>query len=263
MPRNLEPTQIAFPYKIARGALIALPNPTGEDTTTFEILRFQYNPETMTRARTGQWERKIDKKTADAAQIKAEKAAAKGGALKSKSETISFKLVFDATELRLRDDTDKDGILPELSILERFALGPDQLPDLKKDKEFDLLSLAPTEALLILGKRTFPGVITQMSIVEQRFDVDLTPIRAEIDIRFRVLETKAVMVSKVTARVFQQLLDQRQELAKIGRDESSGLAKAIQAALQADNLESLDVSGDLQRNAGTSTARAVVQGEIL
>lgn len=247
MPRNLEPTQVALPYRIARGALVALPNPKAKNTTTFEILKFQFNPESVTRARTGQWERKLDKKTSKAAQEKIAADAQRGGAIKSKSEVISFKLVFDATELRLREEGEPDGILPELAVLERFALGADQMPDPpKKDNEFALVSLDPTEALLVLGPRSFPGVITQMNIVEQRFDVDLVPIRAEIDIRFRVLEATTVAVNKDTAKIFEDLIKQRESLA----------AKAAESA-----------EGDVKAAIGKALVpregRAIVNGEVL
>lgn len=252
MPRNLEPEQIALPYAIARGALISLPDPRAEDTKTFEILRFQFNPETVTRSRTGQWERKLDKKTTKAAQEKISADAQRGGALKSKSEVISFKLIFDATELRLRDSNDTNGILPELAVLERFALGPDQVPDPpKKDNEFALVSLAPTEVLLVLGKRTFPGVITQVNIVEQRFDVELVPIRAEVDLRFRVLEATSVAVNKDTGEVFKALMKQRQDLAKEATIALQGdIQKAIQSAIAP--------QGELSRD-----ARSIVDKEFL
>src|SRR5262249_57912140 len=68
MPRSLEPTQVVLPAQLARGLLIGLPNPgakdaSGQPDTRYETLRFQYNPETVTRTRSGQWERKLDKKT--------------------------------------------------------------------------------------------------------------------------------------------------------------------------------------------------------
>jgi Contractile injection system tube protein len=214
-PRSLEPKQIALPVPLLRGALISLPDPRAKNTTTYQILRFQYNPDTVTRARTGQWERKLDKKTAKAAQQKAADDAARGGAIKSKSEVVSFKLVFDAAELLLRDAAAASkGVMPELSMLERFALGPDQIPDPpKKDNEFALITLAPTEAILVLGPRKFPGVITQMNIVEHRYTPELVPIRAEVDIRFRVLEATAVIVSKDTQKIFDDLLKQREQLS--------------------------------------------------
>ena len=234
-PRSLEPAQIALPVALARGALISVPDPRAKNTTTFEILRFQYNPETVTRSRTGQWERKLDKKSASAAQIKAEQDASRGGALKSKSEVISFKLVFDAAELMLAGGDPpgaSKGVMPELAVLERFALGPDQVPDPpKKDNEFELISLAPTEAILMLGPRKFPGVVTQVNIVEQRFNPELVPIRAEIDVRFRVLEATTVSVNKDTKTVFQELLKQREDMAGLAVGTASSVGDAIGKAI--------------------------------
>jgi hypothetical protein len=254
MPRDLEPSQIVLPIALARGALIGLPNPKAKDANgkpskpAYETLRFQYNPETVTRARTGQWERKLDKKATKAVQDKAAGDATRGGAIKSKSEVISFKLVFDAAELIMRGgDTSglgqstvrggskTKGVLPELALLERYALGPDQLPDPpKKDQEFDLISLDPTEALLVLGPRTFPGVITQMNIVEQRFNNELVPVRAEIDLRFRVLEAASVVVNSDAQTAFKELLEQRANLAQDPTYEfvKGDLGSAITAAIQ-------------------------------
>lgn len=254
MPRSLEPTQVVLPLLLARGALVGLPNPKAKDSKgkaakgTYETLRFQYNPETVTRARTGQWERKLDKKAAKAAQDKAKDDATRGGAIKSKSEIISFKLVFDAAELimaggdssgisqsTVRGGSTTKGILPELALLERYALGPDQLPDPpKKDQEFDLVSIEPTEALLVLGPRTFPGVITQMNIVEQRFNNELVPVRAEIDLRFRILEAASVVVNSDAQTAFKELIEQRSNLAQDPANEfvKSDLQSAIGAAIQ-------------------------------
>lgn len=243
MPRNLEPSQVVLEAALARGALIALPDPRAKNTTSHEILRFQYNPETVTRSRTGQFERKLDKKASTPAQIKAEQDAARGGAIKAKSEIISFKLVFDAAELIMRGGDPPNassvlstarGVLPELALLERFALGPDQIPDPpKKDNEFELITLTPSEGLLILGPRRFPGVITQLNIVEQRFNTQLVPVRAEIDVRFRVLESTAVSVDKTTQKAFQDLLEQRRKLVQEDGNEMvySDLGDAIEKAV--------------------------------
>jgi hypothetical protein len=240
-PRSLEPTQVALPVALSRGALIALPNPEAkakgkkQEPAAYEVLRFQFNPETVTRARTGQFERKLDRKAATAAQVKAEQNAARGGSLKSKSEVISFKLVFDAAELMMTGPDPSGtptGVLPELAVLERFALGPDQMPDPpKKDNEFALVSLVPTEAILVLGPRSFPGVITQMNIVEQRYTPGLVPIRAEIDVRFRVLEVTSVAVSKDTQKIFQDLISQREKLSAGAVGVESSVSAAIGRAI--------------------------------
>jgi hypothetical protein len=146
--------------------------------------------------------------------------------------------VFDAAELMLAGGDpggqNAKGVLPELAVLERLALGPDQIPDPpKKDNEFALVTLAPTEALLLLGPRTFPGVVTQMNIVEQRFSPHLVPIRAEVDLRFRVLEATAVSVNKDTQKAFQALLEKRRELAQdpANRFATKTLDEAISKAI--------------------------------
>lgn len=240
MPRNLEPNQIWLTASLTRGALVTLPDPKAK-AKTVEVLRFQYNPETITRNRTGQWEHRLDKKgKLTDAQKKAELDAHRGGALKSKSETISMKLVFDSTELALRsggyDKGDaRDGVLPELATLERLALGPDQVPEPKKDdSEFPLVSLNPTEVLLVLGTRQFPAVVTSVNIVEQRFTPDLVPIRAEVDIRLRVLEATKSATNKMVEKAFTELLAARQRLSAqavyTGGDVEAALAAALAGA---------------------------------
>ena len=240
MPRNLEPGQIALPIKLERGCIVALPDPKAGKTSEgkAEILRFQYNPETVTRSRTGQWEHRLDKKgKISSAQATKEMDNHRGGGLKSKSEMISMKLVFDATELLLRgaegDDLILTGVLPELAMLERLALGPDQVPEPKKeDNEYPLISLNPTSILLVLGPRRFPAVVTSVNIVEQRFNPQLVPVRAEVDIRLRVLEATKSASNTLVATAFDELLAGRKKSAAQAVQVVEGdLQKAIAAAL--------------------------------
>lgn len=240
MPRNLEPSQIALPARIARGAIVALPDPKAGDTAKdkAEILRFQYNPETVTRTRTGQWEHRLDKKVEPKpAQRQKEMNSHRGGGLKAKSEMISMKLVFDASELAMRGEDQRDllitGVLPELAVLERIALGPDQKPEPKKEEsEFPLISLNPSEVLFVLGPRRFPAVITSLSIVEQRFNAELVPVRAEVEVRLRVLEATVNAANKLIAKTFDELLKARARSAAAAAEIVSGdLEQAIAAAL--------------------------------
>lgn len=254
MPRNLEPTQVALPIKLERGCIVALPDPdagkqaktaSAQQTarSTAEILRFQYNPETVTRSRTGQWEHRLDKKgKISSVQAEKEMANHRGGGLKSKSEMISLKLVFDVTELLLRGAPQRDlvltGVLPELGMLERLALGPDQVPEPKKDdSEYPLISLNPTSVLLVLGPRRFPAVVTSINIVEQRFNPQLVPVRAEVDIRFRVLEATKSATNTLVATAFEELLADRKRSAGAAVQTVQGdLKSAIAAALSPKTL---------------------------
>ncbi|MBZ0238899.1 MAG: hypothetical protein K8M05_41695 [Deltaproteobacteria bacterium] len=251
MPRNLEPNQIWLPAKLTRGALVTLPDPKAQSQTV-EVLRFQYNPETVTRTRTGQWEHRLDKKgKLTDAQKKAEMDAHRGGGLKSKSETISMKLMFDATELALRaggfDKGDATtGVLPELAVLERLALGPDQVPEPKKDdSEFPLIALNPTEVLLVLGDRQFPAVVTSVNIVEQRFAPNLVPIRAEVELRLRVLEATKSATNKMVEKAFTELLAARQKHSAIAVYTGGDVTSALSSALSGSDRDNSNANVDI------------------
>ena len=218
MTRNLDPTSLAFAHELMRGAFIVLP-PTTSDANgkktkgQAQVLRFQYNPETITRTRTGAWDaRKNGKVVAPSPSEKAEKDSFRGGGMFAKSETIAMKLVFDATELLLRGgDPGGDGILPELGVLETIALGEAPKEDGKKDPKNDakLNPIHPKELLLVIGKRYFPVIITQMTITEKRFSPDLIPLRAEIDLQMQVLEATEVNGDSAIKGAYNKLVGDR------------------------------------------------------
>ncbi|MBN8232846.1 hypothetical protein JYK02_35550 [Corallococcus macrosporus] len=232
MTRNLDPTLIAFDQQLQKGMLVTLPQ-TADDKKSepsVRALRFQYNPETVTRTRAGQWETKPGKTPE---QTKVLTDGQRGGGLHAKSETIALKLVFDVTEALLRDTkgAGTQGVLPELAILEGMALGKDQTGEEEKKPATKLVSLNPTELLLMLGPRTFPVVITGMTIVEQRFDPDLYPLRAEVDLRMRILEVGENAANNKVAQAFANLRDMRlrmEDLAVVkGADASTLIAQAL------------------------------------
>jgi len=220
MARDLQPKIIALPYALQKGALVLLPSTApgaqkpkpapqqGDDKAlapaTAQHLRFQYNPESITRNRTGAWEPRKNQKVT--AKDKQQQSNLRGGGLFSKAETIAMKLIFDATELLLRGEGDegKLGVLPELGVLERIAIAEppkDGAGGKKNPKAGDkLTALNPREVLLVLGSRAFPVIITSMNITEKRFAPDLTPLRAEVDLQMQILEaTEAVGNQAITA----------------------------------------------------------------
>ncbi|RKH10759.1 hypothetical protein D7V97_12905 [Corallococcus sp. CA053C] len=232
MTRNLEPTLLGFDQQLAKGMLVTLPQ-TADDKKTepsVRALRFQYNPETVTRTRAGQWETKPGKTPE---QTKVLLDGQRGGGLHAKSETIALKLVFDVTEAVLRDRewAGTSGVLPELAMLEGMALGKDQVGEEEKKPATKLVSLNPTELLLMLGPRNFPVVITGMTIVEQRFDPSLLPLRAEVDLRMRILEVGENAANNKVAQVFKNLRDQRQQMEELaavkGADANTLIAQAL------------------------------------
>ncbi|RKH07820.1 hypothetical protein D7Y13_29325 [Corallococcus praedator] len=237
MTRNLDPTLLAFDQQLARGMLVTLPQ-TAEDPKaepSVRALRFQYNPETVTRTRAGQWESKPGKTPE---QTKVLTDGQRGGGLHAKSETLALKLIFDVTEALLRDRewAGTSGVLPELALLEGMALGKDQTGEEEKKPATKLVSLTPTELLLLLGPRTFPVVITGMTIVEQRFDTGLFPLRAEVDLRMRILEVGENAANSKVAQAFNNLRDQRREMEDLaavkGADAQTLIAQALEPGLK-------------------------------
>lgn len=255
--RNLDPQSLAFTNQLQRGALVVLPSTTrdtkGKTTKSDpQVLRFQYNPETVTRTRTGGWDaRKNNKvgppvpaKGAPSASQTSEKNNFRGGGMFAKAETVAMKLVFDATEFLLRDSSpDKElGILPELAVLELIALGEAPKDDGKKDPKDDakLNPIHPKELLLVLGPRYFPVIITQMTISEKRFNYALVPIRAEIDLQMQVLEATEVDGDPAIRGAYNKLVGDRLDNAKKAAvnakagnlDTLDGVQQAVASALR-------------------------------
>jgi hypothetical protein len=214
--RNLDPALgFGFPAEMYHGVLVTLTL----DGKNAQSLKFQYNPETITRTRSGQWEHKENKKSATPAQNKTQLDAQRGGGLYAKSETINIKLVFDVTEAILRGEPDRNGkmpeengVLPEMAVLEGLAISKEQTgeDDKNKTSSSKLDSVAPQALLLILGgNRAFPVVVTSVNIVEQKFTPLLIPIRCECDIRFRVLESIENASNSVIADAYTALMKDR------------------------------------------------------
>lgn len=244
---HLEPRLIAFPNALQKGALVLLPSPAESTKTTGSagstapggaakagpiLLRFQYNPETVTRTRSGAWEpRKTgqDPSAGGSAQNRAA-AAFRGGGLYAKSETVAMKLVFDASEMladpdatsRTAADGSKPrdltlGILPELGVLERMGIAeaPGKDDAKKSAKDTKLTSVIPKHLLLVLGKRVFPVIITNMTITEKRFDPSLVPVRAEVDLQMQVMESTEVTGQPPLEHAYAKLLADREAWATI------------------------------------------------
>ena len=117
----------------------------------------------------------------------------------AESEQISLKISFDATEAvlagRVSDDGQpvaETGVLPELAFLEIMSLGREgkEAANKSKSPKFEAIQpVRPDELLLVLGKqRLFPCVLTNLTITEQKFLPSFVPLRAEVDLKFNVLE---------------------------------------------------------------------------
>lgn len=254
MGLNLEPLLDALESSLERGALIRIDRDAKSFATATSVtdagatvvspvsssqlaLQFQFNPETVTRTRAGQWDPRTKRQTYIRPNPEVRGDATFGSsALLAESETIAFKVVFDATEavLAKRDQSAERGVLPQLAFLEIVSQGREGTEDQDpkkpdKTKEF-VQPIRPDELLLVLGSaRIFPVVLTNLTITEQKFLPSLVPLRAEVELKFTVLEPYESRYSDLVDMAFAQLTRSRITAAREASSASilTAITKAI------------------------------------
>lgn len=170
------------PPRVARGGLVQVNPGSGRPVRT---IRFQYNPDTLTRTITPQG---IGSEPGD----RLEALRLKGPA----HETYRFDAEFDAADQLADPDAHVDeatlGLRPVLAALES-GLHPTVEQLLAEDRmaAFGLIEVAPVEApltVLVLGAhRVVPVRLTELAVTEDAFDQRLHPIRAKVTLSARVL----------------------------------------------------------------------------
>lgn len=169
----------AFPGtpRTLRGALVAIeplaPMP--------KLVRFQYNPHTLTR--------QLEVRGADGGPA----ATSYTGA---PVETITVEIELDATDgLETQDPTAVSlGIHPQLAALEKLVYPPSaRIIANTMLAALGSIEIVPPQGPLILfiwgPRRVLPVSIKQFSIVEEAHDPQLNPIRARVSLGLRVLST--------------------------------------------------------------------------
>lgn len=254
----MEPRLDALESSLERGALIRIDRkassfagPTSSPDGTAVVssftsgqlaLQFQFNPETVTRTRAGQWDPRLKRQVYISPNPEVRGNASMGSsALLAESETIGFKIVFDATEAVLagRSHGTERGVLPQLAFLELVSQGREGNVDeesddpKKKDKAKEFVQpIRPDELLLVLGSaRIFPVVLTNLTITEQKFLPSLVPLRAEVELKLTVLEPYESRYSILVNQAFAQLT--RRRITAATEASSSSIVDAISKALDA------------------------------
>ncbi len=198
------------------------------DATDNPTLVFPYNPETVTRSRTGKWEPRKRRRDPNAVETPQQHRGQLGGtgtsAILAESESISFQLMFDATEDVLRGaapagGTTGSGVLPQLAFLEMVSLGREDSARQggrgRPTPGQEIRPIRPDQLLLELGEsRWFPCVITELTITEQRFSPALVPVRAQVDLKLTVLEPVENAYNPLVREAFTHLLAQRQAMSE-------------------------------------------------
>jgi hypothetical protein len=173
------------------------------------IIALQYNPDTLTRS----------------LQVKG--VGAEGGdrseALRLKGppvETIKLDAEIDATDqLEIADSQAVQvGIHPQLAALETIIYPTSgQLTSNNNLAQAGTLEIVPMETPLTLfiwsTKRIIPVRLTEFSITEEAFDVNLNPIRAKISLGMRVLSVDDLGFNHKGGNLFMTYLQQKEQFA--------------------------------------------------
>lgn len=193
--------------KLVKGGIVLM------DPNTSAVLRvipLQYNPDTLTRTLQAQ-------------------AVAEGGdrseVLRLKgppTETIKVDAELDATDqLELPDQnatTTEFGIQPQLSALETILYPTSaQLQKNNSLAQSGTLEIIPTESPLVLfvwsKTRIVPVRLTEFSVTEEAFDVQLNPIRAKVSLGMRVLSVNDLGFNHKGGSLYMIYQQQKERLA--------------------------------------------------
>lgn len=193
--------------KLLKAGIVLLDPGSGE---VLRIISLQYNPDTLTRS----------------LQIKG--VGAEGGdrseALRLKGppvETIKLDAELDATD-RLENGAVASGLHPELAALETIVYPASaQLTAANGEAASGTLEIVAAQAPLTLfvfgAQRVVPVRISELSITEEAFDIDLNPIRAKISLSLRVLSVDDLGFDSKGGGLFMSYLQAKEQLAAQAR----------------------------------------------
>ncbi|MFI0732310.1 hypothetical protein ACH4S9_25430 [Streptomyces sp. NPDC021225] len=206
-----------IPRPIRSGIVIVDP----ERGTPQRIIVLQFNPDTL--------ERSLSPQSAGD-QADGGGGGSGGGdrneALRLKGpaqETWKFTAEIDATDQF--DVAAPDGIHPQLAVLEMLVQPTTaQLRAASNLSKKGTIEISPIEMPLTLftwgSKRVMPVRITELSINESAFDVNLNPIRASLSIGMKVLTVSDLPAGHRGAELYLAHLAQKERLAKAARSGS-------------------------------------------
>jgi hypothetical protein len=177
------------------------------------VITMQYNPDTLSRT------------------LQARSVAAEGGdrleALRLTGppiETIKLDAEIDATDQLEHADknptTVQYGIQPQLAALEMLVY-PSSSQIVNEDNlaQAGTIEVAPVEAPLALfvwsATRIVPVRVTDFSITEEAFDVNLNPIRAKVGLSMRVLNVNDLQFDEKGNSIFMAYHQQKERLASM------------------------------------------------
>ncbi|GGA88678.1 hypothetical protein [Puia dinghuensis] len=165
---------------ILKGGIVLIDPNT---SAVLRIITLQYNPDTLSRTLQVQGIGNNSSHRSEALRLTGPPV-----------ETIKLDAEIDATDqLEVADATAvQEGILPQLAALETIIYPySSQIVSNNNLAQMGTLEIAPMESALSLfiwnKNRILPVRLTDFSVTEEAFDVNLNPIRAKVSIGMRVL----------------------------------------------------------------------------
>jgi hypothetical protein len=201
------PNAFPNPPKLLRGGIVTL---KADGTTVDTVIALQYNSETLTRSF------QIQSTPGGQDGVRVDVFRLRGPAI----ETIKLDTVLDATDQlecpNKNPTTTHWGLHPQLAQLEMLINPSSQI--LKKDDDD-----ANQGTLEIVPAEQPPIRITEFSITEEAFDVNLNPIRAKVSLGMRVLNVDDLGFSSPGGGIFMSYLKNKERLASQATNAAIGV----------------------------------------
>jgi hypothetical protein len=173
------------------------------------IITLQYNPDSLTRTLQAQGMEGDSGTQSEALRLKGPPV-----------ETLKLEAELDATDQLASEDSGaiESGIQAQLAALETIIYPKSaQLLNNNKLANSGNLEIIPMEAPLTLfiwnKNRVLPVRITEFSITEEAFDVNLNPIRAKISLGMKVLSVDNLGFDSKGSSIFMNYLQNKERLA--------------------------------------------------
>jgi hypothetical protein len=201
---------------LVKGGIVLI-NP--ETSAVEKIITLQYNPDTLSRTL------QVNGVGGEGAGQRSEPMRLAGPPV----ETLKLEAEIDATDLMESGDsvTAESGIQPQLAALETLIYpASSHLSSNNSLANSGTLEIAPMESALTLfiwnKSRILPVRLTEFSVTEEAFDINLNPLRAKISLGMRVLSVDDLGFSHKGGSLFMSYLQNKERLSKIFKSGTLG-----------------------------------------
>lgn len=193
---------------LVKGGIVLI-NP---DTSAVEkIITLQYNPDTLSRTL------QVNGVGGEGSGQRSEPMRLAGPPI----ETLKIEAEIDATDMMESGDsvTAESGIQPQLAALETIIYPSSSHltanNDLSKSGTIEISPMESSLTLFVWNKnRILPVRLTEFSVTEEAFDINLNPLRAKISLGMRVLTVDDLGFSHKGGSLFMSYLQNKEKLSR-------------------------------------------------